>query len=351
LRIAFAVPGDLAALTGGYGYARRVIAAWRADGIAVDAIPLPGSFPNPSAHDLDAACTSLAAVPVDTPLLVDGLAYGALPAVRVRALNRPVLALVHHPLADETGLSDVQRRTAHEQERAALAAAAHVCVSSPSTGRQLTGDYGVDVARVTVAEPGTDPAPRAMGAAVGADPVLLTVGTLTRRKGHDVLVQALDRIRDLPWHSEWIGSTDRDPAWARHVQDLIREADLGVRVGLRGSVDDDALAYAYGRADVFVLATHFEGYGMVFTEALARGLPIVASGKGAVPDTVPRQAGAVVPPGDPAALAGALRHMLTHPDRRAECAAAAWQAGQALPRWRDTAAILRDALWRFGRTG
>jgi glycosyltransferase involved in cell wall biosynthesis len=174
--------------------------------------------------------------------------------------------------------------------------------------------------------------------------MLLCVGTVSPRKGHDVLVAALERVADLPWRCVCVGGLQRTPDHARAVWDLIVASGLEDRVVLAGEVDAPALDELYHGASIFVLASHYEGYGMVLTEALARGLPIVSSTAGAIPHTVPDGAGILVPPGDAAALADALRVLLTDPQRRGAIAATALTHAAALPDWGVAEAAFETAV-------
>ncbi len=339
----FAIPGDLATLTGGYGYARRLIRALPGTGWFPHHLALPGSFPLPSSDDLDATADAFASLPPETPVLVDGLALGALPPALLGVCNVSFTALVHHPLAEETGLSGSDVIRFQASERAALALAQSVACTSRHTFETLATTYGVPRDRLFLAEPGTDPAPRAAGNRTA--PKLLTVATLTHRKAHDVLIAALALIKDVPWTIDLVGSTERDAAVTAKVRASIAQHGLEDRVNLRGELKDDGLNAAYAAADVFVLPSRHEGYGMVFAEALARGLPIVACVAGAVTDTVPHEAGLLVPPDDPAALAEALRRVLTNQALRRSLSEHAWDFGQRLPTWDDTAAQVSEALW------
>jgi glycosyltransferase involved in cell wall biosynthesis len=264
-------------------------------------------------------------------LVIDGL---ALPAFRDN-LPRPWVALVHHPLALEAGLEAADAARLADVERRMLAAAARVIVTSPQTRRDLAA-YDVVDARVGDVLPGTEPAALARGSG-GPDVALLCVASLTPRKGHLVLLEALAGLRDLPWRLTCVGSPERDPAMARAIGAAIERHGLSARVRLIGEQSEAGLRPFYDTADLFVLASHHEGYGMVLAEALARGLPIVATSAGAISDTVPAAAGILVPPGDPAALAAALRRMLTEPGLRRDLAAGARAARERLPSWADAA--------------
>ena len=341
IEAAFAVPGDLETVTGGYLYEKRLLHGLRDAGTPTELIRLGGSFPDPTPDDHAQAAAALAAVPPDRPLIVDGFVFGSLSPGAFAAITAPAVGMVHHPLALEEGLTAERRRYLFETERANLRRADAVLVPSPHTRRMLVSEYGADPERITVARPGTD---RPTGVRAPSDPPLvLSVGIQHPRKGHDVLLRALARVTDAPWRAVIVGSA-WDPAHAAELARLRGELGLEGRVRLAGAVSDaerDALAR---EAAVFALATRYEGYGLVFDEALARGLPIVSCRTGAVPDTVPADAGLLVPPEDPAAFADALRILLADPARRADMSAATARAGRALPSWHDTALTAQRLL-------
>jgi glycosyltransferase involved in cell wall biosynthesis len=338
----FAVPGDLQTPTGGYIYDRRVIELLPEFGWQVRHLELPGDFPTPSKASLTATSEALALTPRDALLVIDGLAFGAMPAELVDRAKRKIVALVHHPLALETGIDKKRAEYLARTEREALARTAHVIVTSPSTADLLVKQFGVPPSRISVAEPGTEAATRAAGD--GIPPRLLSVGSVTVRKGYDVLVAALAQIADLSWESRIVGSLDRDSTAAKTVGEAIGRAKLQSRIRLLGALDQRALAAEYDQARLFVLPSHFEGYGMAFAEALSHGLPIVGCMGGAVASTVPADAGVLVPSGDANMLAATLRRLLTDPSELSRRADAAWRHAQRLPRWRDTARKFARAL-------
>lgn len=344
---AFAIPGDIELATGGYGYDRRVIAECQRAGSAVTHVALPGGFPFPTPEDLAACAARLGALPAGQAVLIDGLAMGALPAALLSGLRRPIAALVHHPLALEAGLDERQRAGLAASERAALALAAAVIVTSPSTARLLERDYGVARDRLVVAVPGTDPCPPARG--TGAPPRLLAVGAVIPRKAHGVLVEALAALSALDWTCRIVGASDRDGDETRRLRQHIAAHGLGDRIVLTGAISEPALAREFDAADLFVSASLFEGYGMALTEAIAHGLPVVASRAGAIPDTLPPAACVLVPPNDPAALAGALGTLLRDSARRRELARNAREHAASLPGWPETAAIVANVLREIAR--
>lgn len=347
LRAAFAIPGDLSLPTGGYGYDRRVLALLPQFGIDVRVLALPGSYPFPSAHDLDATRRALESVAPDEVLLIDGLAWGAFPAAMARDVRAPIVALCHHPLALEAGLAPDHANALRDSEIAALGVSAHVIVSSEATAATLARDFGVRFESMTVADPGVDRASPAKGSD-GPGVALLAVGSIVPRKGYDVLVDALAGLIDLDWTLTIAGALDRAPATADALQAQIEAAGLAGRITIAGAVDDGTLAALYDRADLFVLASRYEGYGMVLTEALARGLPLVSTTGGAAGQTAPDAAALKVPSDNVAALQNALRNAIADPALRARLSAGARASALQLPTWEATAATVARVLLTAG---
>ena len=341
--IAFAIPGDIDAPTGGYGYDRQLLREWRAADVEARHLALPGGFPFPTEAVLATTECLLAAAGPDDVLLVDGLAFGAFPEALATRFEGRLVALVHHPLALETGLSPEQVVTLHDSERRALRHARAIVVTSPATARLLAADYDVPAGRITVAVPGVAPAPRAQGSGKKAPLRLLAVGSLIPRKGYGILIAALARITDRDWHLTIAGSPDHAPETAAGLEAGIHAAGLERRVLLAGAVTPARLDELYGEADLFVMPSLYEGYGMVLTEALARGLPIVCALSGAGAEALPDAAALKVRPGDTMALAKALARLIDAPAERRHRADAAWAAAGTLPRWQETARIVARA--------
>ncbi|MCU1383139.1 MAG: hypothetical protein JWL71_1836 [Acidobacteria bacterium] len=364
MTVYFVIPGDLQTRTGGYGYDRRIIAGLRDLGWTVLVVRLDDSFPSPTPAARAQAAAALASMPDGSLALIDGLALGALPAeVEREAARLTIVALVHHPLAAETGIDPALAAALAVSERRALASVRSVIVTSRATAAGLAAD-GVTADRITVVEPGTDPAPLARGStrlprlsALGPQPsnvtqpsdvALLCVATLTPRKGYEMLIQALASMRHRHWRLTCAGSLDRDAPTVARVRALLRDHGLDDRVTLAGDLDSAALALEYERADVFVLPTLYEGYGMAVAEALARGLPVVSTATGAIAELV-GDGGIVVAPGDLPAFTSTLSAVIADERLRARLAEAARRVRDRLPTWTAAAGVMADALERTAR--
>ncbi len=325
-------PGDVSTPTGGYLYDRRIAAGLGSLGWEVRMQAVDDSFPMPTPTALADARELLAAIPDDELVVVDGLALGGMPElIESEAARLCFIALIHHPLAAETGLSQRVAEALRRTETQALKAVRRVVVTSRYTAQSL-GHYGVAPERLGVVEPGTDPAPLARGSRSG-DLELLCVATLTPRKGHALLFDALASVRDRAWHLTCVGSLARNLETVAELRQQLLDLCLTERIELLGEVDDATLEACYHQADLFVLASYYEGYGMVLTEALAHGLPILSTAAAAIPDTVPADAGLLVPPGDSVALAKALQQILDDAGLRAQLKQGACNARTGLKTW------------------
>jgi glycosyltransferase involved in cell wall biosynthesis len=340
---AFAIPGDIETKTGGYIYERMLLEALRSQGRDVQHLVLPAGFPDPTGHEMEEAVAKMAAVSPDRSLIIDGLVFGAVETAGLATVRAPIVAMIHHPLALETGLRPRRAALLRRREADNLALAAQVVVPSPHTAQILKVEYGVDARKVHVALPGfAAPDPVRLPS---WPPLILSVGILAPRKGHDILLRALALIADLEWRAVIVGAP-HFPQTALDLRALLSDLRLDARVCLAGLVEEAVLRDFYRRASVFALATRYEGYGIVLGEALLHGLPIVSCRVGAVPQTVPEGAGLLVPPDDVSGFANALRVMLSDAEKRARCASVSEQAGHALTAWSATARVMGDALDR-----
>lgn len=343
IHAAFAVPGDLNANTGGYIYARRILERFAAQGVAMTHMPLSGAFPAPDDAAIADACEKFAALDPACILLADGLAWGAMPERAIQHVRGPIIALCHHPLYLENGVSAERQAQVLASEKTALSYASFAIASSETTRNELVSTFGFAGDKIIVAEPGTKRAARATGSQ-SPEVQILAVGAVSERKAYDVLINAMSQLADLDWRLTIAGSTQRAPDVAARLQAQLTQSAVAQRITLTGEIPDAAIETAYATADIFVLSSHYEGYGMVLAEAMARGLPIVTTTGGAAVQTVPDDAALKVPPGDATALAQALRHAITDRGLRAQLAENSWTAGQALPDWDDTTQRIATAI-------
>jgi len=331
--LAFVVPGRLDQLTGGYLYDRHVVDGLRAHGREVELIELPGLHPEADAGTREAAGAALARLADGRAVVVDGLALPALAdCLPAEARRLRLVGFIHHPLSLETGLAPACARERTKLESRLWPRLAGALCPSHHTARAVVAS-GLSPSRVAVVAPGTHRPVSARPAAQGGPLQLLAVGTVTPRKGHLLLVDALAPLRHLDWQLTCIGSLTRDPAAASALQERIARHGLGERIALLGEQPEDLLAQAYQQAQIFVLPSYHEGYGMVYAEALAYGLPVVATTGGALTDTLPASASLRVAPGDLPALQAALRQLLTDGGLRDRLAAGARRAAAHLPDW------------------
>ena len=257
---------------------------------------------------------------------------------------------MHHPLALESGLSEAESAALRDSERAALSCARHVITTSPSTTRLLAADFAVPTERLSTVRPGTDRMavqPRAGGPVVE----LLAVGSVVPRKGYDILVTALAKMPDLAWRLVIAGDRERSVETARQIDTQIARLGVAGRITFVGAVAPQRLMQLYTAADLFVLPSRFEGYGMAFAEAIAHGVPVVGTRAGAVPDTVPERAGVLVRPDDVAALAAVLRRLIESPAERERLAAGARAAATTFPSWPESAALFAHVLEQVATKG
>ncbi|CAL9287336.1 glycosyltransferase family 4 protein [Streptomyces sp. SudanB52_2052] len=350
----FVLPGgvdDPATPSGGNAYDRRVCLDLPGFGWQVTKHAVAGDWPRPSAAARTELARALAGLPDGAAVLLDGLVACGVPEIVVPEAERLRMAvLVHLPLGDETGLEPAVAAELDARERAVLRAVPAVIATSDWAVRRLVAHHGLPPERVHVAAPGADIAPLAPG----TDGVsrLLCVAAVTPRKGQHRLVEALAAVTDLPWSCVCVGGLTQDPEYVAHLRSLIRAHGLEDRLELAGPRSGAALDATYATADLMVLTSYAETYGMAVTEALARGIPVLATDVGGVPEAVGRAPdggvpGILVPPENPAAIAAELRGWFGEADVRRRLKAAARGRRAALDGWATTAQSLAAVLRRL----
>lgn len=346
--VTFAAPGSLDTLTGGFLYGKCVVAGLRARDWTVDVLdvgtgfPLPGVDARQRANDL--ICCGKAA----SPIIVDGLALGALPeAAETVAAKRPLIGLVHHPLFLEAGHDDAVRDTLFGSEKSALSFTRHVITTSRETSARVAADFSYPCDRITAIEPGiVRPATFSPWRETGQLNIL-SVGTLVPRKGHHHLIKALAKLRQHAWTLTIVGSPDLDTEHAKMLKDLVTSFDLEDRIRFAGKVSDAELSDHYRDADLFALASDYEGYGIAYAEAVLHGLPVIGTTGGAIKNTVPAGTGILTAPGDADALLTALTHMISQPDLRRKYSECARKSGSHFQTWEAAACSFELLLEDF----
>lgn len=352
----FVMPGgvdDPSAPSGGNAYDRRACLDLPGFGWQVQRHTVAGDWPRPDAEARAELARTLRELPDGAVVLFDGLVACSVPEIVVPEAEEGRLrmaVLVHLPLGDETGLDTDVAAELDARERAVLRAVPAVIATSDWAVRRLVSHHGLDPDRVHVAAPGADIAP----VAPGTDGVsrLLCVAAVTPRKGQHRLVEALAAVADLPWTCALVGGLNQDPDYVTHLRGLIREHGLDDRLELTGPQTGAALDASYAAADLMVLTSYAETYGMAVTEALARGIPVLATDVGGVPEAVGRAPdggvpGILVPPENPAAIAAELRGWFGEADVRRRLKAAARGRRAALGGWASTAQSLAGVLRRL----
>lgn len=344
LRLTFLISEDYERRTGGWVYDRRLLDELRRCGWTIDEISAPAGFPHPDADARAAVSDRLERLPDGTLILADQLVISVLPKiVEAQARRLRLVSIVHHALCEEAGPGPTVLDRLAVDERRALAGMRRIIVTSAATADYLRVRFGVPQERITVAPPGFDAAPRAHGGAVG-EPMLLAVGAVVPRKAHDLLIEALASLADRRWRLSIVGSLRRAPEQVRLVRTKIAAAGLTDRIVLTGEIDDAALERIWAGTDLFVSSSHREGFGMAIGEAIARGLPVVATDACAVGGWVDRRAVGVVPSGDASGLSVAIARLLDDPGARSRMREAALAARAALRSWGETGRIVDVAL-------
>jgi glycosyltransferase involved in cell wall biosynthesis len=343
MHVTLIVPAPFSTISGGYGYDRRIVAGLRDLGHDVAVVELPGAHPITDSIARDASCSALDRLAPATKVVIDGLALPAFAGLDDALASIGAVGLIHHPTSLEPGLDEPAAERLRDLEQRLFRRLRRAVVTSSLTAETVARDFGVKPDRITVVNPGTDDAPRAPGSG-GPVCQVLSVGTLIPRKGRDLLLHALARLFDLNWRLTLVGSETADPACAAALRALAEELDIADRVRFAGTVVGDALEALWQSADIFALATHYEGYGMVIAEALKRGLPVVVTRGGAAGELLTPESGLVCPVDDRDQISKSLRRLIFGADLRREIADEAWKRGQTLPSWADQAALFATAL-------
>lgn len=343
MHVSLIVPAPFDQVSGGYAYDRRMVEGLRAGAHTVAVVELTGRFPLSDDDSRDAACTAWDRLADDTRPVIDSLALPAFSGMEDALWARGAVGLIHHPTSLETGFNEPERGTLHRIERRLYPRLTRIIATSEPTAERLAAEFGVDHGHISVVVPGTEDAPRSVGSG-GPVVEILSLGSVVPRKGYDVLMRSLARLPDLRWHLTIVGSLRQEPAYADHLVRLANELQITPQVRFAGEVTGEPLEALWRGADLFALATWFEGYGMAIAEALRRGLPVAVTSGGAAAALVGPEAGVVCEPGDQVQLTKALRRVIFSASLRQEMGEEAWKIGQTLPRWETQVRAFADVL-------
>lgn len=335
--------------SGGNAYDRRVRDGLVEHGWRVVEHEVDGEWPHGDAAARAALTCVLAALPEGTPVLIDGLVACGMPgAVVPEAARLRLVVLVHLPIGHRAvGAGGAAPTRDLADEATVLRVADAVVTTSRWTRDWLVDTYDLSPDDVTVATPGTDATPPAVALDSGAR--LLCVGAVTHGKGQELLVEALAELADLEWCCRCVGSVGVDRDFAESVRRRVVAAGLGDRLALPGPVVGSARDDVYATSDLLVAPSRVETFGMVVTEALARGIPVVAARVGGLPEALGRapdgqRPGILVAPGDQASLADALREWLTDPALRQRLRLSAFERRSTLHDWSRTSERIAGVL-------
>ncbi len=337
MQIRFVVPGNINLPTGGYRYDRNIIEQWNTLNVDCVLHSLQGDFPFPTNHQRDAAIRSLSDIPDQSVAVIDGLAGGAMPELLENLARRmKVVSLIHHPLCLENGITSAEKEKLEQSEKSGLEFVSGVITTSTQTAKTTAELFDYPQERIRSVEPGVDRGPI-------ADPKqndivnLICVGSVVERKGHMYLIEALAKLKHLDWNLDCYGMADTGGNFFKQVSRKLVESGVENRISFHGVVTQEVLETAYSKADLFVLPSLYEGYGMAYAEAIVRGLPVIGTMAGAIPDTVPRSCGILVEPKSVEQLRSALETMITKPSKRAKYHLNALHHEPNFPTWRQSA--------------
>jgi len=344
LQLLFVIPGSLDTPTGGYRYDRLIVENLISIGLDVKVLSLDGNFPFPSNAKKAAALKQIQQTNGHDIAVVDGLAGGAHPDM-LDALSQKsaVIALVHHPLCLENGLDPSDAHSLEVSEKEGLQHCACVITTSPATSDTVNKRFGYDAKKIRCVLPGVDRGKQAQ-AQTGKTTHLLCVGSVIERKGHHYLVNALAKLKGLDWKLDCVGMNTLDPELFETITASLVNNGLSGRIRFHGAVEEETLERFYQLAHCFVLPSLYEGYGMAYAEAIVRGLPVIGTTAGAIPDTVPPNCGLLIEPENTKELENALRTIISDASVRENLRLASLDAADTFPTWQRSAESFVDIL-------
>ena len=351
-RVTVVVPGPLATRTGGSIYDRRIVEGLRTRRWTVPVVELD-AVAHPLAPPIYTAPPKFSAIPDETVVLIDGLVFGTMPhIIEHEAWRLRFIPIIHMPLASTPGLTRGEGAWLSNLERRAMQHARHVVITGNKSRAAVQDLSGwADDGRITRIPPGVDrPDESDWSRPESTRLWLLCVANLTPGKGHEILLKALADVTDTDWTLACAGSDTRDPQTASHLRKLAEDLGIASRVLWRGELGDAALQDAYATADMFVLPTRGETYGMAVAEAIAHGLPVISTRTGEIPSIV-GEAGLLAEPGDAAGFASLITQAISDSALRQRLRHSARQAADALPTWDQAVGSMEVVLTKVAERG
>lgn len=352
--VGFVVPGSLDLDSGGYRFDRILAASLRERGHRVGVVTTPtGGYPRRVAANAARGLWRRLRGSAFDVLLQDELAHPSL-ALRNRRLagqvEYPIVAVVHH-LRSAEPRSALDRRLSRALERRYLDACDAFVCNSHATRRSVRRATTTGSSPAVVAYPGADHLrptvePAEVVERTSRGPLrLLYLGALVPRKGADVLLSALERVGDLAWTLTLVGDETVAPRYVRGLRRSVEAADLRGSVRFEGRLDRASLRERLRESHVLAVPSYYEGFGMVYAEAMGFGVVPLATTAGAPSEYITDgRDGILVPPGDPGAVAAAIRDVGRDRDRLAALGRGALARHGELPTWRDSCARINDFL-------
>lgn len=309
MQLHFLIPGDINTLTGGYIYNKRMVNGLLNKGHQVEVHSLMNDFPFPSPESKKKCAETLFAIPKGDFIIIDSIVFGAIPDL-LKKIKRfhPIIALIHLPLSMGTGYSADQRSRLLILENEAFEYADLIIVTSAFT-RNLLIEMGINPSRLVTIIPGAEallhkqkycPIPRKF----------ITVSNYTPNKGYLLLINALSELKHLKWTLDCYGNPEFDPEYFKELSDLITHNNLTEKIFLHTAVSGKELSEAYVNSDLLIHPSEFETYGMVLTEALSHGIPVVASLCGAISQTLQSSMGVFFEVNDQISLQNTIKIVL-----------------------------------------
>ncbi len=346
MRVGLLIYGDLRQITGGYLYDRMLISYLEEKGDEVEVVSIPRKdyLGNVSNNFDENLYERLRGLDVDV-LLQDELNHSSLFYLNQKLkgeVEYPLVSIVHH--LSFLATREIERSEMYKYfEERYLRTLDGFVFNSRATRDDVISL--VNEADGVVAYPGKDHISPKKVASPGdkEDLTILFVGNMHPHKGLDVLIKALSRVEGFSL--KIVGKMGTDEGYSRHIRRMIREESLDSRVKLLGFVSEERLSNLYGSSDLLAVPSFYEGFGIVYVEALGHGLPVIASKKGGASEFITDgKQGFLIGPGDIDSLIECLEWIKENPEKLGDMSENARERFEELPSWNESMGKIRDYL-------